>query len=62
VTVVTVTLLSTTYTILSNILLLKLTPYVNEIMGDHQYSFIHKTSTSDQIFCIRHMLEKKLGV
>jgi len=32
-------LLPTTYKILSNILVSKLTPYVDEITGDHQYGF-----------------------
>jgi hypothetical protein len=34
-----ISLLSTTYTILSNILLSRLIPYAEEIMGDHQCGF-----------------------
>jgi hypothetical protein len=30
---------STAYRILSNILLARLTPYINEIIGDHQHRF-----------------------
>jgi len=49
----------TTYKILSNILLSRLTPYVNEITGDHQCGFQCNRSTTDQIFCICQILEKK---
>jgi hypothetical protein len=36
-----------------------LTPYVNEIIGDHQCGFRRNRSTMDQIFYIRQILEKK---
>jgi hypothetical protein len=52
-------LLSTAYKILSNILLARLTPYVNEIIGDHQFGFRRNRSTMDQILYIRQILEKK---
>jgi hypothetical protein len=51
-----ISLLSTAYKILSNILLGKLTPYVNEIIGDHQCGFHRNRSTMDQIFYIGHIL------
>jgi sorting nexin-29 len=51
-------LLSTSYKMLSNILLSRLIPYVDEIIGVHQCGFRHNRSTTDQIFCIQ-MLEKK---
>jgi len=51
--------LPTTYKILSNILLSKLTSYAEEIIGDHQSSLQHSRSTTDHIFCIRQILEKK---
>jgi hypothetical protein len=54
-----ITLLSTAYKLLSNILLVRLTPYVNEIIGDHQRGFHRNRSTPDQIFYIRQILEKK---
>jgi hypothetical protein len=41
------------------ILLAKLTPYVNEIIGDHQCGFHRNRPTADQIFYIRQILEKK---
>ena len=52
-------LLRTTYKILSNILLSRLTPYAKEIIGDHQCGFQRNRSTIDHIFCIRQILEKK---
>jgi len=52
-------LLPTTYKILSNILLSRLLPYAKEIIGDHQCGFRRNRSTIDHIFCICQMLEKK---
>jgi hypothetical protein len=54
-----ISLLSISYKIVSNILLLRLSPYVGEIIGDHQCGFQCNTSTTDQIFCICQVLEKK---
>jgi hypothetical protein len=54
-----ISLLSTTYKILSNILLSRLTPFAEEIVGDHQCGFRRNRSTTDHIFCIRQILEKK---
>jgi len=53
--------LPTMYTILSNILLSRLTPYAEEIIGDHQCGFRsnRSRSTTDHLFCIRQILEKK---
>ena len=51
-----ISLLPTTYKILSNILLSRLIPYAKEIIGDHQCG---DRSTIDHIFCIRQVLEKK---
>jgi hypothetical protein len=42
-----ISLLSSAYKILSNILLARLTPYVNEVTGDHQCEFCHNRSTTD---------------
>jgi sorting nexin-29 len=53
-----ISLLSTSYKIVSNILLSRLTPYVDEIIGYHQCGFRCNRSTTDQIFCIRQILEK----
>jgi hypothetical protein len=44
---------------LSNILLSRLVLYIDEIIGDHQSGFRRNRSTTDQIFCIRQILEKK---
>jgi hypothetical protein len=54
-----ISLLSTSYKILSNILLPRLIPYADEIIGDHQCSFWRNRSTTDQIYYIRQILEKK---
>jgi retron-type reverse transcriptase len=44
---------------LSNILLTRLTPFADEIIGDHQCGFRRKRSTTDQISYIRQILGKK---
>jgi hypothetical protein len=54
-----ISLLSTSYKILSNILLSRLVSYIDEITGDHQCGFQHNRSTTDQIFCFCQILEKK---
>jgi hypothetical protein len=54
-----ISLLSTSYNILSNIILSRLIPYADEIIGDHQCGFRCNRSTTDQIFYIRKILEKK---
>jgi hypothetical protein len=54
-----ISLLSTAYKVLSNIFLARLTPYVTEIIGHHQCGFRRNRSTTDQIFYIRQILEKK---
>jgi hypothetical protein len=54
-----ISLLSTTYTILSNILLSRLTAHAEEIMRGHQCGFQRNSSTTDHEFCIRQILEKK---
>jgi len=52
-------LLPTTYKVLSNVLLSRLIPYAEEVIGHHQYGFRRNRSTTDHIFCIREILEKK---
>ena len=54
-----ISLLPTTYKILSNILLSRLILYAKEITGYHQCGFRRNRSTIDHIFCIRQILEKK---
>jgi hypothetical protein len=54
-----ISLLSTSYNILSNILLSRLSPYIDEIIRDHQCGFQHNRSTTDQIFCLHEILFKK---
>ena len=50
---------ASTYKILFDILLSRLTQYAEEITGDHQCGFRRNTSTTDHIFYIRHIFEKK---
>jgi len=57
-----ISILSTACKTLTNIFLARLTPYVNKITGDHQCGFRRNRSTMDQIFYIRQILEKKMGV
>jgi hypothetical protein len=54
-----ISLLPTMYKILSNILLSRLIPYGEEILGDYQCGFRRNMSTADPVFCIRLILEKK---
>ena len=54
-----ISLLPVMYKILSNILLSRLTIYAEKIIGDHQCGFQHNRSTTDDIFCIHQILEKK---
>jgi hypothetical protein len=54
-----ISLLSTSYKMLSNILLSRLSPNIDEIIGDHQCGFRRNRSITDQIFCIRQILGKK---
>jgi len=52
-----ISLLPTTYKILSNILLSRLTPYAEETIGGHQCGLWWKRSTMIT-FCIRQILDK----
>jgi hypothetical protein len=54
-----ISLLPTVYKILSNILLPRITPYAEEIFGDHECGFQCSRSTADHMLCIHQMLEKK---
>jgi len=47
------------YKTLSNILLSRLIPYAEEIIGDQQCGFRRNRSTTHHIFCIRQIIEKK---
>jgi hypothetical protein len=57
-----ISLLLTSYNILSNILLSRLIPYADEIIGHHQCGFRRNRSKTDQIFCIRQILEDNISV
>jgi hypothetical protein len=47
------------YKISSSVHLSRLSPYIDEITEYHQCSFRHNRSTTDHIFCICQVLEKK---
>jgi hypothetical protein len=53
-----ISLLLTTYKILSNILLSRLIPHAEEITGDHLCGFLCNRSTTDHISCICQILGK----
>jgi hypothetical protein len=53
-----ISLLPTTYKILSNILLSRLTPYTEEIIADYQCGFRRNRSTTDHMYCIRQIMVK----
>jgi hypothetical protein len=53
-----ISLLSTLYKMPVNIHLSLLSPYIDEIIGDHQCGFRHNRSTTDEIFCILQILEE----
>lgn len=50
--------LDTSYKVLSNILLNKLKPYGDEIVGEYQGGFRRGKSTVDQIHIIKQIIEK----
>jgi hypothetical protein len=52
-------LLPTSCKIVSNIFLTRLSPYVDETIGDHQGEFKRNRSTTDEICCIRQILGEK---
>jgi hypothetical protein len=52
-------LLSTSYKIISNIILSSLNPYIYEVIGDHHCLFRHNRTATDKVFCIHQILEKK---
>ena len=54
-----ISLLCTAYKVLSNILLQRLSPLVEDILGEYQCGFRKNRSTIDQIFTLRQILEKR---
>jgi sorting nexin-29 len=53
-----ISLLNITYKILSNILFTRLSPFVENVIGDYQSGFRQGRSTVDQIFTVQQILEK----
>jgi hypothetical protein len=56
-----ISLLSTSYKIISNILLSRLSPYIDSVIGDYQCGIRSNRLTADQIFCIHKILKRKWG-
>jgi hypothetical protein len=56
-----ISLLSTSFKILANILLSVLSPYVEEIIGDYHCGFRHNKSTTAQIFLQTSDTGEKVG-
>jgi hypothetical protein len=54
-----ISLLLTTYKIVPIFFSQTLTPYVDKNIGNHQCGFQLKRPTTDQIYCIHQILEKK---
>ena len=54
-----ISLLPNMYKIFSNIMLSRVIPYAVEIIGDHQCGFLCNRSSTDHIFHICQILEKK---
>jgi hypothetical protein len=54
-----ISLLSTSYKILSNILMARLTPYADEIIEDHQREIWCNISMTDQIFYMCQTMSKE---
>jgi len=54
-----ISLFPTTYKILSNILLSRLTPNAEKFIGYHQFEFRRSRSTADRIICISQIRETK---
>jgi len=53
-----ISLLNTKYKFLSNILLIRFNPYINEVVGEYQSTFTIGKSTIDQIHLIKQVVEK----
>jgi hypothetical protein len=55
-----ISLLSTSYKMLSNIS--RLSQFTDEIVGGYQCGFRCNRLTTDQVFCICQILERKIGI
>lgn len=53
-----ISLLNSSYKMLSNILLNRIKPYLLEIIGDYRAGFMTGKSTLDQIYIIKQITEK----
>ncbi|KAE9537576.1 hypothetical protein AGLY_006599 [Aphis glycines] len=53
-----ISLLDTCYKILTTLILERLNPYVEEIVGNYQCGFRREISTTDQVFALRQIMSK----
>uniref|UniRef100_A0A2S2N6G4 Retrovirus-related Pol polyprotein LINE-1 n=2 Tax=Schizaphis graminum TaxID=13262 RepID=A0A2S2N6G4_SCHGA len=53
-----ISLLNTSYKLLSNILLTRINPYIKEIIGEYQAGYMLGKSTTDQIHIVKQVVEK----
>lgn len=53
-----ISLLDTTYKLLSTAILNRIKMYASEIIGEYQYDFHKRKSTSDHIFTIQQIMER----
>ncbi|VVC29027.1 Reverse transcriptase domain [Cinara cedri] len=53
-----ISLLNTSYKLLSNILLTRINPYIKEIIGEYQAGFMLGKSTIDQIHIVKQVVER----
>jgi hypothetical protein len=53
-----ISLLNTSYKLLSNMLLNRINPYIKEIIGEYQAGFMLGKSTLDQIHIVKQVVEK----
>lgn len=51
-------LVSVVYKVLAKVIVKRLTPITEEILGDYQCGFRRGRSTTDQIFIVRQIMEK----
>lgn len=52
-------MLPTAYKVLSYVLLARLEPYTEQILGEYQCGFCRNQSTVDQVFLLKQVMEKK---
>jgi len=57
-----ISLLNTSYKVLSNGILNRLKPYIKEIIGNYQAGFMAGKSTLDQVHVVKQIIEKVMSL